>query len=280
MSVSAGNNAGGSYANAPSNVAKLADLYTELDDVEENFIIHRMAHYAPGIGTKTGDKDSLIGMTSGGGETGIVSQVKQAFDEIAKRINRLDLSGSISSLTFDLFGFSRGAAFSRHAAHEINRGVKGALGRAHNQYSIDWPEQVSIRFVGLFDTVAVVVNPLALDLSPGDDRNDPVNLYLDPNAVQQAVHLVAADEHRENFALNSLRNSDGSLPDNFREISLSGVHSDIGGGYSENMREDVLISPIARVSLSWFDQPEQTRQWQALESLKGQKEAEGWIGWP
>jgi hypothetical protein len=269
---------GGSYANAPSNVAKLADLYTELDDVEENFIIHRIAHYAPGIGTRTGDKDSLIGMTSGGGETGIVSQVKQAFDEIAKRIYRLGLSAPLRSLTVDLFGFSRGAASSRHAAHEINLGVEGAFGRALNHYSIDWPEQVSIRFVGLFDTVAAVVNPLALDLSPGNDRNDPVNLYLDPHAVEQAVHLVASDEHRENFALNSLRNSDGSLPDNFREISLPGVHSDIGGGYSENMREDVLISPIERVSLSWFDQPEQTRQWQALEGLKKQKEAEGWIG--
>src|SRR5690554_1228300 len=44
------------------------------------------------------------------------------------------------------------------------------------------------------------------------------------------------------------------------------------------MREDVLISPIERVSLTWFDQPEQTRQWQALEGLKSQKEAEGWIG--
>src|SRR5690554_2567393 len=44
------------------------------------------------------------------------------------------------------------------------------------------------------------------------------------------------------------------------------------------MREDVLISPIERVSLTWFDQPEQTRQWQALEHLTRQKEAEGWIG--
>src|SRR5690554_3557413 len=269
---------GGSYANAPSNVAKLADLYHESKVVEGSTVAHRLVHYAPGIGTRTGDEDSLIGMTTGGGETGIVSQVEQAFFRIAERVNELALSGPIKSLTFDLFGFSRGVASARHASHEINRGVEGALGQSLNHYSIDWPEQVRIRFVGLFDTVAAIVNPLTLDLSPGNDRNDPVNLYLDPNAVEQAVHLVASDEHRENFALNSLRSADGGLPDNFREISLPGVHSDIGGGYGETMREDVLISPIERVSLTWFDQPEQTRQWQALEGLKSQKEAEGWIG--
>lgn len=269
---------GVSYANAPSNVAKLADMYIESHAPHEGMITHRLMEYAPGIGTKTGDGDSMIGMATGLGETGIVTQVEQAFATIAQRILELALTGAITTLTIDLFGFSRGAASARHAAHEISEGPTGALGQAFKAQGIDWPEQVTIRFVGLFDSVAAIINPIALDLLPSNGQNEPVKIYLDPNKVEQAVHLVAADEHRENFALNSLRNADGSLPDNFQEISLPGVHSDIGGGYGDSQREDILISPLHQVPSDRIEWPEQSMQRDVLETLKQQKEAEGWIG--
>jgi hypothetical protein len=269
---------GGSYANAPSNVAKLRDMYVESKKVSDGEIKQRFWVYAPGIGTRTGASDSLVGMTTGMGQTGVVNQVERGFAEIAGRLEELELSRTITSITFDLFGFSRGAASARHAAHEISQGEVGALGRVMDARGIKWPEQVNIRFVGLFDTVAAIVNPLALDLSPGNGQNDPVNVCLRPENVKRAIHLVASDEHRENFCLNSLRNPDGSLPANFREISLPGVHSDIGGGYGESVREDVLITPAERVSITWFDQPEQTTKWQELDIVRKQIEAEKWIG--
>lgn len=269
---------GVSYANAPSNVAKLADLYIESTDIEEGIVSHRFMEYAPGIGTKTGESDSVIGMATGLGETGILSQVEAAFHKIAQRILEAALTGTITTLTIDLFGFSRGAASARHAAHEINQGPGGKLGQALQANGIDWPEQVSIRFVGLFDSVAAIINPMNLDLLPSNGQNEPVHVYLDPGKLEQAVHLVAADEHRKNFALNSLRNADGSLPDNFREISLPGVHSDIGGGYNENQREDVLISPPHQVPDDRIKRPEQSMQWDILDTLRQQKVAEGWIG--
>ncbi|MBZ0332607.1 T6SS phospholipase effector Tle1-like catalytic domain-containing protein [Marinobacter sp. AL4B] len=269
---------GGSYRNTPSNVAKLRDLYEESNSVDDTGLTWRFWVYAPGIGTKTGGGDSAVGAITGMGETGIISQVEDAFLQVARRIYAFGVSDGIASLTIDLFGFSRGAASARHAACEINRGAEGSLGRALMMKGIGWPERVVIRFVGLFDTVSAVINPAALDLSPSNDRNDPVNVYLDPGSVKHAVHLVAADEYRENFALNSLRNADGEIPKNFREIVLPGAHSDVGGGYPDSLREDLIISKYHKVDDDRTDRPDQTMQWDNLEELQGIKISEGWIG--
>jgi hypothetical protein len=49
---------------------------------------------------------------------------------------------------------------------------------------------------------------------------------------QQVVHLTAGDECRENFSLTDITSSIGVG----YELTLPGVHSDVGGGYGE--RED------------------------------------------
>lgn len=63
--------------------------------------------YAPGAGSKTGAPDSLEGMTTGLGETGVTEQVKNGFTEVAERIAILVNERPIAKLTVDLFGFSR-----------------------------------------------------------------------------------------------------------------------------------------------------------------------------
>tara|TARA_Y100000589_G_scaffold295191_1_gene301346 strand:+ start:2942 stop:5023 length:2082 start_codon:yes stop_codon:yes gene_type:complete len=269
---------GDSYANAPSNVAKLWDLYIEDEQEVEGTRTYRFSVYAPGPGTKTGEDDAWYSAATGMGEAGVIEQVKRVFKTLAETIKRLIKGGPIDRLTLDLFGFSRGAAAARHAAHEINLGKDGLLARVLAEHRIPWPKTVDIRFVGLFDSVAAIVNPAAGDLSAHNNRNHPVKLYLDPDKVGHAVHLTAVHEHRRNFALNSLRSHDGSVPDNFREIALPGVHSDIGGGYGDSQREDVLLSPglpIPRDRLRW---PDKTLQWDNLEAKRKQIEAEGWIG--
>ncbi|MFB2764226.1 MULTISPECIES: T6SS phospholipase effector Tle1-like catalytic domain-containing protein [Marinobacter] len=269
---------GASYANAASNVAKLWDLYVEDEKEEEGTSTYRFSVYAPGAGTKTGEGDVLYSAATGMGEAGVIEQVKRAFKTVAETTKRLAEGLPIDRLTVDLFGFSRGAAAARHAAHEINQGESGLLAKILAQNHIPWPEMVEIRFVGLFDSVAAIVNPATGDLSANNSRNHPVKLYLDPGKVGQAVHLTAAHEHRRNFALNSLRNHDGGLPANFREIVLPGVHSDIGGGYGDSQREDVLLSPKLQVPRNRLRWPDKTLQWDNLEAKRQQVEAAGWIG--
>ncbi|MFV8572318.1 T6SS phospholipase effector Tle1-like catalytic domain-containing protein [Marinobacter sp. SBS5] len=269
---------GGSYGNAPTNVAKLADLYDRSSVADSNKTIHRRSVYVGGVGTKTGQGDSLVGAATGIGDTGIISQVEEALAGVVRQISMLALADPIEELCFDLFGFSRGAAAARHAVREISLGRDGVLGQILASHQMEWPNKVVIRFVGLFDTVAAVINPEALDFWAGNHRNDPVQVYLDPTKVGHAVQLVAEDEHRENFALNSLRAANGSLSDNFREISLLGAHSDIGGGYPDTQREEVLISPPHLVPSNRVRWPEQTMQWDSLVALKQKKLAQGWIG--
>jgi len=269
---------GGSYGNAVTNVAKLWDSYPENEVESEGFITYRRSVYAPGAGTKTGDSDVLYGAATGMGEAGVIRQVSEAFSQLALRLRETLQGRAIDKLTLDLFGFSRGAAAARHAAHEINLGRSGRLAQVLEDSGILWPEHVQIRFVGIFDSVAAIVNPLAGDLLAHNDRNYPVKLYLDPGKVGKAVHLTAAHEHRKNFALNSLRNSSGSLPENFKEITLPGVHSDIGGGYSDSQREEVLLSPMLQVPQNRIRWPEKTVQWDNLEALRREVVAEGWIG--
>lgn len=269
---------GGSYSNAPSNVAKLWDLYPSRQIRSDNKITYLRSIYAPGAGSKTGSDDSLYGAATGLGDAGVIRQVRYAFSQLAIQM-REDLQGKQSDqLTVDLFGFSRGAAAARHAAHEINIGPEGMLAKVLSENGVAWPKEVRVRFVGLYDTVAGIVNVFTGDLAADNARNSPVKLYLDPSQVDHAVHLTATHEHRKNFALNSLRSPNGALPANFREIALPGAHSDIGGGYGDSQREEVLISPLLPVPTNRLRWPEKSMEWDNLEVLRTQVAAEGWIG--
>lgn len=269
---------GTSYSNAPSNVAKLSDLYQEGEIEQEGIRTIRVKSYMPGPGSKTGDRDSIYGAATGLGETGVINQVHQAFQTASTLLSTRLQGRKIKSLSVDIFGFSRGAAAARHAAHEINLGHNGLFARLLKQLGVRPPENLEVRFVGLFDCVAAIVNPIAGDLTAHNNQNDPVKLFLDPEKVGHAVHLTANHEFRKLFSLNSLKNPDGSLPTNFREIALPGAHSDIGGGYPDSQREEALISPLYPIPRNRHRWPEQTSQWDNLELMREKIEAEGWIG--
>ena len=51
---------------------------------------------------------------------------------------------------------------------------------------------------------------------------------------QQVVHLTAGDEYRENFSLTDITSSIGSG----YELTLPGVHSDVGGSYGKITNEE------------------------------------------
>lgn len=269
---------GDSYANGTSNIAKLWNLYPEAKNETESALTQSFPVYAPGAGSKTGANDSLKGMATGLGGTGIIAQTEKAFSDVALRASGIAGGGIIDDLTIDLFGFSRGAAAARHAANEIIKGSEGELGQAFAANGVPWPENVTVRFLGLFDTVAGIINIRDGDFAPSNDRNAPIDLYLDPATISTAVQLTAIDECRENFALNSICNPDGTLPNNFREIALPGVHSDIGGGYHDSQTERLLLHPTLNVNGSATTWPEQTPQWDNLSELKAEADVEGWVG--
>ncbi|WP_306108738.1 MULTISPECIES: phospholipase effector Tle1 domain-containing protein [Gammaproteobacteria] len=92
---------------------------------------------------------------------------------------------------------------------------------------------VSINFIGVYDAVAAIANPLVGDWTGNNAYNPGINIHLAPDAAKKVVQLVARNERRYNFALNSLGSAD---------IVLPGVHSDLGGGYLPKAMERILLS--------------------------------------
>lgn len=260
-----------------TNVAKLYDLYQpDEKDKDQNGIITSPI-YIRGVGTKEGK-----GITTGG--TANLGLAFAAFGEGAeKRIPEarqkmlhildsvLSTWGSMpSSVTIDLFGFSRGAALARHFINVILAGLPDMSQKPVPATDEDLPfgemvtlpdsdqdkharqdnaamrypalPNVSIRFVGLFDTVGSI-------FIPGNDNELFYDLGLPAGCAQNVVHLVAAQEWREYFPLTKV------LPGDGEEIVLAGAHADIGGGYQMLEKCSLLMDeePCATVRQRDFE---------------------------
>ncbi|WPO49146.1 phospholipase effector Tle1 domain-containing protein [Pseudomonas sp. S1Bt23] len=237
-----------SYGNGVSNIKLLRELYYFPRKAESEGL-HKQAFrsiYIEGIGTKTREKDSLITSGTGRGERGVLGCVQRAFREIEELIRETheeNLESEITSLTFDAFGFSRGAAAARHFANEVVRwlGPLQLILHSHCEalspnFNRQYGHDVDMGFIGLFDTVPSIAGLSNLGnvrsaIAPG------IKLHLDRRYFRSVVQLVARDEYRANFALSQVK------PDHL-EIALPGAHSDIGGGYLDEVQECVLISPM------------------------------------
>jgi hypothetical protein len=126
----------------------------------------------------------------------------------------------------------------------------GHLGTALLKAGLKWEMienlRVSVRFLGVYDTVA---------------SYDPVNMFPrfkkhigdlhlhELGSPRKAVHFTAMDEHRENFSLTRLKIG--------IEKEFPGVHSDIGGSYNT---EPEIIKQIENSDYLPFGRLEQYRQ--------------------
>ncbi|MGJ8737163.1 T6SS phospholipase effector Tle1-like catalytic domain-containing protein [Zobellia laminariae] len=231
-----------SYYNDHSNVSRIEPFYEEIN--EEKY--KQFSLYIEGIGTENYKKDSpKLGGGMGMGPTGVRAKVLKGCEELGTKAKKYVKDLKVNRLTIDVFGFSRGAAAARNFVHEIsqNKGqVKGIIGSTVIYYNVDNGalgeellansieiKLLTVRFVGLFDTVA----------SHGIFHdNDTKDLSLD--AIKNArytLQLAAADEHRENFRLTNIKSASGKGV----ELFLPGVHSDIGGSYKDGTEERDLI---------------------------------------
>jgi len=94
-------------------------------------------------------------------------------------------------------------------------------------------KKIEIDFAGLFDTVASH-GLFRLLFSLSNTKNLKLHAV---SKAKQAIHLIAAEEHRENFSLTDI----ASAGSKGRELFLPGVHSDIGGGYRDEASEAMVI---------------------------------------
>ena len=269
-----------SYANDESNVKKLSGLYFapyEIQDTGEQQLFRML--YIEGIGTSSDQEDSLMGAGMGRGATGVSSKVDGAFRQIMRIIRNFTQTNpdsKIVNLTFDAFGFSRGAAAARHFANEVALGQKGPLGQTikmfrrsfHETFGGEYQQDIQMGFIGLFDTVASV-GGLA-NLGYVRSQKAPwLNLYLPRSLFPNVVQLAARDEIRANFPLTRVK---ADHP----EYTLPGVHSDIGGGYFPEGNECLLVSPMQALDVPVTTDVKYTSIYRDAQQVKAKWVANGW----
>lgn len=231
----------GSYYADYTNVVKLFEKYkTEAGKTG--------AVYIEGVETADRDEDTPSDMkweadTSGGtgrGDYGINQKINRGCVKIVREVNELlneKNAVSASKLTLDVFGFSRGAAVARSFISRIEK-VVGTDTENHSVclrsfLSTTRVEEIEIRFVGLFDTVS------SFGEIQQSFENDVKELGLQiPRTAKKVVHLIAADEYRNYFAVTQIKSAGGRG----LEFILPGCHSDIGGGYLQEEREPLLMT--------------------------------------
>lgn len=268
-----------SYGNDLSNVALLSSLYEsdkKLNGSGKNKSLQRR-FYMDGIGTVRGEEDSWIGSGTGRGETGVEERVGKMFQQMLKWLQdlpRLYPDAEISAVTFDVFGFSRGAAAARHFINQVTSGTQGywreLMDRSQLKFSACYAPytDVQLGFVGLFDTVASIVG--WDNLGNLSSKHIPLlQLYLRPNWINNVVQLVARDEKRFNFALSEVG------PDHL-EITLPGVHSDIGGGYRALLQEELMVTPLQTLEVALDQDVTDTSIYRDAVEAKARWIAEGW----
>ncbi|WP_419869151.1 phospholipase effector Tle1 domain-containing protein [Chryseobacterium sp. CT-SW4] len=269
-----------SYLNPYSNIVLLYDIYPEKKHSQEITKII-LKHYVQGIGTlveleengitpKTYYSDDIMGSSAGRGERGVIARVEQGLLAITKKIKK-ELEGkniTINTLTFDIFGFSRGATAARHCANELAKKKKGLelhdAGKFGDQlalHEIAFPKNIKIRFVGLFDTVEadtsyddnlsvsmikkamielpeLISHPANVLYEELYGNFEAINTSLE-NLDAKVMHIMAIDEYRNNFPLTV-----NNAPNKY-DLYLFGSHSDIGGGYAEaNYRSLIAFDTI------------------------------------
>ncbi|MCK6144350.1 T6SS phospholipase effector Tle1-like catalytic domain-containing protein [Prevotella intermedia] len=178
----------------------------------------------------SGKEDDNQGLALGKGDYGVEQKLRKAYELIIEEIRTILANYQnpyVSSVTFDIFGFSRGATASRIFAWKALSSHSSFYTDLKNVLNIgDISKKVSIRFMGLFDTVSSI----GLDQIIHDKSKHP-NLMI-PYKVKTVVHLVAANEYRRFFPLTTVSSAYG-LDKSCMEYVLPGAHSDIGGGYND-----------------------------------------------
>jgi hypothetical protein len=225
---------GSSYENDFSNVAR-TEAYMRLDAAGYD---HYISIYTEGIGTVDLGGDETRGYALGTGPTGIEAKVNNGITQaltrwriVANQFGYDTRMTTIEKLSIDTCGFSRGAAAARYCVHCVLLGddsdpVKLRLEKRGWEVG-----QVEVLAVGLFDTVSSHGAFLY--------SNDVADLKLDSITEAKAIfQIAAAEEYRKNF---SLTNINCVVKGKGRQVYLPGAHSDIGGGYIENDREDKVL---------------------------------------
>jgi uncharacterized protein (DUF2235 family) len=233
-----------------TNVVKLADAVLPRDRKR----IEQLVYYDTGVGTRGSWLKQLYEGATG---SGLSRNVLEAYQYLIRNY----LPGD----ELFLMGFSRGAYTVRSLAGLIrNCGIlrANALQMVHEAYAIyrsrgpgSHPrekeatlfrrsyavsDKTAIKFIGVWDTVGALGNPLLLNgiLSRRYKFHDTDLSSIVSNAYQ----ALAIDEKRRHFAPALWNKRPDTEHQTLEQVWFAGVHSNIGGGYPSAGLSDLALA--------------------------------------
>ena len=218
----------------------------------------QLLYYDTGIGSKGNLLERVFDGATG---TGISENILQAYHFI---INNYEPGDELF-----FFGFSRGAFTVRSLSGLIrNSGIlkpensdliPKAYGIYHSRRPEHQPREVEatlfrktyaveettkIKFIGVWDTVGALGNPLLLNgIFSKQNQFHDTDLS---SRISFAFQALATDEKRKNFRATLWNQQKDSKDQVLEQVWFPGVHSDIGGGYPESE------SGLSDISLKWM----------------------------
>ena len=233
-----------SYDNGRTNIAIMEPhLSKEKEDYTGDYdLVYK--HYIPGQGALTRQKDSLWGYALAIGESGVPRRAEEGIKKaVASIFDDKDNVNSeehfVEKLSIDVFGFSRGAATARYAIHVIFDGRISQIDEVTGEVYYEWrpisqrlnnlgyeidEKAVEVKFAGLYDTVLSYFGSQKIPWTANALQQTAVA------RAKKALHLAAADEHRKDFPLHTIKSAVNAGVG--EEYYLPGVHSDVGGSYN------------------------------------------------
>lgn len=213
---------------------------------------HQIAYYDPGLGT---DWRIITGSVFG---NGISKNILDCYRFIFENFEAGD--------RIYLFGFSRGAATVRSLsafihlfgilpksrpdlikqAFKIYKG-KDRKSRAAAFIQRHHTMWCKIEFIGVWDTVAVLGLPKS-SMSLVADRYAKQKFHdlKLSDSIKYARHALSIDDERFTFhpeLWDTIKNDDS---DKMKQVWFCGVHTDVGGGYSEQDLSDITLKWMVR----------------------------------
>ncbi|MEI7524224.1 MAG: DUF2235 domain-containing protein [Mariniphaga sp.] len=232
-----------------TNVVKMANALSDISEDGKT----QLLYYETGIGSE----GSLIERVYDGATGfGISENILKAYRFIIKNYEQGD------ELFF--FGFSRGAFTVRSLAGLIrNSGILKRenielISRAYSLYQSRKPEHqpreveatlfrrtfavsemTKIKFIGVWDTVGALGNPLFLN-GVVSRKNGFHDTDLSTR-IENAFHALAIEEKRKNFQAALWHQQKGSGNQVLEQMWFPGTHGDVGGGYIDGGLSDLTL---------------------------------------
>ena len=210
--------------------------------------------YYSGVGNRF-EYNPLVQILGGASGLGAADVVDRAYLDVMRLYRPGD--------RIFIAGFSRGAAIARLLAREIDRrGSPRTIWtlRLFGRHWTIWTSkrdaardlEMPVAVLGCWDTVGA----FGLAKNVAGFNFQKLDLFKDltvPDNVEQAYHLVALDEQREEFE-PTLMEPDPLDPTRIVEVWFSGDHANIGGGWATTKLSDLTLEfLLQKVSSGYAD---------------------------